>query len=78
LLLLLLFVHLVAESLAGRSKWKGVLFLGLSLIIIRLIIYSFPELLNLGFHQLLRNLVPDDNFIKCFKLVFCRVYHQHC
>lgn len=47
LLLLLLFVHLVAESLARKKIWKGVLFLAISLVGIRLLVYLFPGLLNL-------------------------------
>ncbi|MEO8406165.1 MAG: hypothetical protein ABI480_16270, partial [Chitinophagaceae bacterium] len=47
LLLLLLFTHLVADSLARQKIWKGVLFLGVILLVLRLIIYEFPELLNL-------------------------------
>ena len=47
LLMLLLFIHLVAESLARPKVWKGVMFLALSLLAIRLAVYFFPELLNL-------------------------------
>lgn len=47
LLMLLLFIHLVAESLARPRIWKGVMFLALSLLAIRLAVYFFPELLNL-------------------------------
>src|SRR5690606_4956141 len=39
--------HLVAESLARPKVWKGVMFLALSLLAIRLAVYFFPELLNL-------------------------------
>jgi signal transduction histidine kinase len=47
-LLLLLFLHLFAESLANRrGAWKGIAFLTLSLLIIRLATYFYPELLNL-------------------------------
>lgn len=47
LLLLLLFVHLAAESLSKRGVWRGVLFLSTTLVLVRLLIYWFPELLNL-------------------------------
>lgn len=47
LLMLLLFVHLVAESLARKKIWKGVIFLGFSLLAIRMIVYFLPGLLNL-------------------------------
>jgi signal transduction histidine kinase len=47
LLLLLLFVHLIAETLTQEKLWKGVLFLGASLVVIRVIIFLVPSLLNL-------------------------------
>jgi two-component system nitrogen regulation sensor histidine kinase NtrY len=47
LLLLLLFVHLVAESLSQHRLWKGVLFLAVSLLVIRLLAFWIPSLLNL-------------------------------
>jgi two-component system, NtrC family, nitrogen regulation sensor histidine kinase NtrY len=46
LLLLLLFVHLVAETLARQKIWKGILFLGLALLALRLLIYWLPALMN--------------------------------
>jgi len=47
LFLLLLFIHLVAESLARRTKaWKAISFLGLCLILLRFIMYEMPFLLN--------------------------------
>lgn len=64
LLLLLLFIHLVAESLASRRKWKGVLFLGLSLIIIRLVIYFIPELLNLRQFELFDPQIYGSNMVQ--------------
>ncbi|MEP7375391.1 MAG: ATP-binding protein [Chitinophagaceae bacterium] len=64
LLLLLLFIHLVAESLAGRRKWKGILFLGLSLLIIRLVIYFIPGLLNLRQFELFDPSIYGSNMIQ--------------
>ena len=64
LLLLLLFIHLVAESLAQKKVWKGVLFLGVSLIGIRLIIYFFPQLLNLRQFELFDPSIYGSNIVQ--------------
>jgi hypothetical protein len=64
LLLLLLFIHLVAESLAQRKIWKGVLFLGVSLFVIRLLIYFFPGLLNLRQFELFDPSIYGSNMIQ--------------
>jgi len=64
LLLLLLFIHLVAESLAQRKKWKGILFLALSLLVIRLLIYFFPGLLNLRQFELFDPSIYGSNMIQ--------------
>ena len=64
LLLLLLFIHLVAESLAQKKIWKGVLFLGVSLIGIRLIIYFFPQLLNLRQFELFDPSIYGSNIVQ--------------
>lgn len=64
LLLLLLFTHLVAESLARKKIWKGVLFLGLSLLIIRLLIYLFPGLLNLRQFELFDPSIYGSNLVQ--------------
>lgn len=64
LLLLLLFIHLVAEALARKKIWKGVLFLGLSLIIIRLITYFFPGLLNLRQFELFDPSIYGSNIVQ--------------
>ena len=64
LLLLLLFTHLVAESLARKKIWKGVLFLGLSLIAIRLITYFFPGLLNLRQFELFDPSIYGSNIVQ--------------
>ncbi|MBS1575255.1 MAG: GHKL domain-containing protein [Bacteroidetes bacterium] len=48
LFLLLLFIHLIAESLAQTTKaWKAIVFLAGCLILLRGIIYRFPFLFNL-------------------------------
>jgi two-component system nitrogen regulation sensor histidine kinase NtrY len=64
LLLLLLFVHLVADSLAQAHIWKGVLFLGLLLLIIRLVIYWFPTLLNLRQFELFDPSIYGSNIVQ--------------
>lgn len=64
LLLLLLFVHLVAESLARSKIWKGVLFLGLVLLLIRLLIYWFPGLLNLRQFELFDPSIYGSNAVQ--------------
>ena len=47
LFLLLLFVHLVAESLARQTRvWKAIAFLGGCLILLRVVMYQLPFLLN--------------------------------
>jgi signal transduction histidine kinase len=64
LLLLLLFVHLVAESLVRNRIWKGVLFLGLTLLAIRLLIYWFPALLNLRQFELFDPSIYGSNAVQ--------------
>lgn len=64
LLLLLLFIHLVAESLASRKIWKGVVFLAFSLAGIRLIIYLFPGLLNLRQFELFDPQIFGSNIVQ--------------
>ncbi len=64
LLLLLLFIHLVAESLARRKIWKGTLFLGMSLLVIRVLIYFFPGLLNLRQFELFDPSIYGSNMIQ--------------
>ncbi len=47
LFLLLLFIHLVAESLARKTEtWKAIGFLGICLVLLRVIMYQVPFLLN--------------------------------
>ncbi len=64
LLLLLLFIHLVAESLARRRIWHGVLFLVLSLILIRIVVYTFPALLNLRQFELFDPSIYGSNLMQ--------------
>ncbi|HTD94370.1 MAG TPA: hypothetical protein VK644_11175, partial [Chitinophagaceae bacterium] len=64
LLLLLLFVHLIAESLARRKIWKGVLFLGVVLFTIRIVIYGFPQLMNLRQFELFDPLIYGSNIVQ--------------
>jgi signal transduction histidine kinase len=64
LLLLILFIHMVAESLTRSRLWKGIVFLGLSLIAIRVLIYWFPELLNLRQFQLFDPVIYGSNLLQ--------------
>ncbi len=64
LLMLLLFVHLIAESLSQKKIWKGVLFLALSLLVIRLFIYWVPSLLNLRQFELFDPSVYGSTFVQ--------------
>ncbi|PZR21305.1 MAG: histidine kinase [Citrobacter freundii] len=64
LLLLLLFVHLIAESLSQQRLWKGVLFLGGSLLVIRMVIYWAPSLLNLRQFELFDPTVYGSTFVQ--------------
>lgn len=64
LLLLLLFVHLIAESLSQKKLWKGVLFLAVSLLVIRLLIYWMPALLNLRQFELFDPSIYGSTFVQ--------------
>lgn len=64
LLLLLLFIHLIAESLAREKIWKAVLFLGGSLLILRAVIYIFPTLLNFRQFELFDPSIYGSNIIQ--------------
>ncbi len=64
LLLLILFIHMLAESLARVRVWRGVLFLVLSLITIRVLIYWFPGLLNLRQFQLFDPSIYGSNLLQ--------------
>jgi signal transduction histidine kinase len=63
-LLFLLFLHLVAESLAKQGVWKGILFLGATLFASRLIIYWAPDLLNLRQFELFDPLIYGSSIIQ--------------
>lgn len=64
LLLLLLFIHLVAETLARQKVWKGILFLGLALLTLRLVIYWFPGLMNLRQFELFDPSIYGANVVQ--------------
>ncbi|MFI5130511.1 MAG: sensor histidine kinase [Chitinophagales bacterium] len=65
LTLLLLFIHLLAESLARRKKiWGGIAFLGIMLLSIRVITYLFPALLNLRQFELFDPTIYGSNLIQ--------------
>jgi signal transduction histidine kinase len=62
---LLLLIHLIAETLSRRRKeWHGILFLGLSLIIFRVITYLFPSLLHLRQFELFDPTIYGSNVIQ--------------
>ncbi len=63
-LLILLFVHLIAESIATQRIWKGVVFLGASLLVMRAIIYIFPAILNLRQFELFDPSIYGSNIIQ--------------
>lgn len=63
-LLLLLFIHLVAESLAKTNALKGILFLGATLLLLRIFIYWVPDLLNLRQFELFDPLIYGSNIIQ--------------
>jgi two-component system, NtrC family, nitrogen regulation sensor histidine kinase NtrY len=47
-LLLMLFLHLFGETLSNsKGAWKGIAFLALSLLVLRLATYFYPSILNL-------------------------------
>jgi two-component system, NtrC family, nitrogen regulation sensor histidine kinase NtrY len=64
LLLLFFFIHLTAESLARKKIWKGVLFLGLALFVLRLVVYWFPGLFNLRQFELFDPSVYGSNIVQ--------------
>ncbi len=64
LLLLLLFIHLIAESLARQRVWKGVVFLAGILLTLRLLIYFVPTLLNLRQFELFDPSIYGSNFVQ--------------
>ncbi|MET0394776.1 MAG: HAMP domain-containing sensor histidine kinase [Chitinophagaceae bacterium] len=64
LLFLFFFIHLVAESLARRRIWKGVLFLSMSLLVLRLLMYIFPALFNFRQFELFDPSVYGSNIVQ--------------
>jgi two-component system, NtrC family, nitrogen regulation sensor histidine kinase NtrY len=64
LLFLLLYLHLVAETIVKRSRaYKGILFLLTVLIIFRCLLYFFPGLLSLRQFELFNPLIYASNWI---------------
>lgn len=62
---LLLLIHLLAESLARREKvWEGIAFLGIMLLLIRVVTYLFPELLHLRQFELFDPSIYGSNLIQ--------------
>ncbi len=64
LLFVLLFIHMVGELLARKRKWQGILFLGVSLLILRIIIYWVPSLLNLRQFELFDPVIYGSGIIQ--------------
>ncbi|MET0637968.1 MAG: HAMP domain-containing sensor histidine kinase [Chitinophagaceae bacterium] len=64
LLFMLLFIHLIAESLATKRVWKGVAFLAITLLLLRLFIYFFPPLLNLRQFELFDPSIYGSNIVQ--------------
>lgn len=63
-LFLLLYLHLVAETIVKRSRaFKGILFLLIILIIFRSLLYVFPGLLSLRQFELFNPLIYASNWI---------------
>lgn len=62
---LLLFIHTIAESLARRRKvLQGIAFLGLALLAIRIVTYTFPDLLNLRQFELFDPTIYGSNIVQ--------------
>ncbi len=65
IIFLLLLIHSFAESLTRRRKiWQGIAFLGLSLLVIRVVTYWFPSLLNLRQFELFDPSIYGANIIQ--------------
>lgn len=65
LVFLCLFIHLVAESVARRNKtWKAIGLLALILLVLRLLTYYYPSLLNLRQFELFSPLIYGSNAIQ--------------
>jgi signal transduction histidine kinase len=91
LLLLLLSVHLFAESISRRRLGRGIFFLAASLLLIRIAIYLFPGLLNLRQFDLFDPQIYGSNIVQrslgdlllnsiffCWMVLFSwyKVHHQ--
>ncbi|HLG40556.1 MAG TPA: hypothetical protein VI461_12850, partial [Chitinophagaceae bacterium] len=62
---LLLFVHMLAESIARRKKaWTSIAFLGIVLLGIRVATYLFPALLNLRQFELFDPTIYGSNIVQ--------------
>jgi signal transduction histidine kinase len=62
---LLLFIHLLAESIARRKKvWLAIAFLGVMLLTIRVATYLFPALLNLRQFELFDPTIYGSNIVQ--------------
>ncbi|MEO5562613.1 MAG: ATP-binding protein, partial [Chitinophagaceae bacterium] len=55
---------LVAETFARNKIWKGVLFLGLSLLTLRLLVYWFPEMMNFRQFELFDPSIYGANMVQ--------------
>lgn len=65
IMLLLLFIHLMAESWALRKNlWVGIAFLGFALLVIRISTYLFPAILNLRQFELFDPTIYGSNIIQ--------------
>lgn len=91
LLLLLLVIHLFAETMSRRKVGRGILFLTLALISIRVVTYLFPEVLNLRQFELFDPTIYGSNIIQrtlgdllmnsiffCWMVLFCwyKLHHR--
>jgi len=65
LLLLFLFIHLLAESVAWyRGAWRGIGLLALIVLILRLLTYYYPIVLNLRQFELFNPVIYGSNAIQ--------------
>lgn len=62
---LLLLIHLIAETLSRRRRtWHGIAFLGISLLLFRIVTYLFPALLHLRQFELFDPTIYGSNVIQ--------------
>ena len=64
LLLLCFYLHLAAESLARRSRVKGIAYLGGALLVLRLLLYWTPGLFNFRQFELFDPAVYGSNMVQ--------------